>query len=569
MKKVFSYATAYKASAIIALLLMLLELTVELIQPLLMAHIIDEGIMKEDYTVVSIYGGVLAGLSLLAFAAGIINSFFAANVSQGVGFDIRRDLFKKVQSFTNDNFQSYSTPNLVTRMTNDVIQIQNLVLMLMRIALRAPLFIIFALVMAFTVNVTLAFILVAAVPLLGGFLFWVLLKGVKLFKGVQSRLDHVNTVIRENLAGVRLIKGFNRGDYEEERFDKVNNSLMEKNKHALWLMEIAMPIIMLGMNVIILVLLFVGAVQLNIGGAQAGEVVAIINYATRIMFTFSIFSFLIMVFSRGNASANRISQVLEEPVPQFLNAAGRPHFNLSGNVSLKEVSFSRNEAEVLKGITLDVKAGETIGILGETGSGKTSLLHLLPRLHDKSKGRILFDDVEIDDVNVKSLRQQISLVPQEVHLFSGSVKENIAWGKENAAEGEIIEAAKQAEIHSFITSLPNGYDTMLGQKGVTFSGGQKQRLSIARALVRKPKILILDDSTSALDAHTEARLLKTLKQQNCTIFMVAQKISSLRAADQIIVMHQGELIAEGNHEQLLSLSSYYQQVYKSQQEDVM
>ncbi|MFG6147080.1 ABC transporter ATP-binding protein [Halobacillus sp. B23F22_1] len=569
MRKVFSYASAYKASAIIAILLMLIELAVELVQPLLMAHIIDEGIMKENYTVVSLWGGGLVGLSLLAFAAGITNSFFAANVSQGVGFDLRRDLFKKVQSFTNENFQSYSTPNLVTRMTNDVIQIQNLVLMLMRIALRAPLFIIFALVMAFTVNVTLASILVVSVPLLGGFLFWVLLKGVKLFKSVQTRLDEVNTVIRENLAGVRLVKGFNRGEYEEERFHGVNQELMVKNKRALWLMEIAMPVVMLGMNVIILVLLFTGAIQLNIGGAQAGEVVAIINYATRIMFTFSIFSFLIMVFSRGNASANRVSEVLEEKSPEFLTNPHGRRKPLLGNIRFKDVSFFRNRVKILKDITFQVQAGQMIGILGETGSGKTSLLHLLPRLHEKEKGSILFDDIEMNDLDIKSLREQISLVPQEVHLFSGTVKENIAWGKEKAEEEEIIEAAKQAEIHSFITTLPNGYDTILGQKGVTFSGGQKQRLSIARALVRKPKVLILDDSTSALDAHTETRLLQTLKEQECTIFMVAQKISSLRAADHILVLHKGEVIAQGEHHQLLQISPYYQEVYQSQQEDVM
>ncbi|GGF19979.1 putative ABC transporter ATP-binding protein YfiB [Halobacillus andaensis] len=569
MRKVFSYASAYKASAIIAILLMLIELAVELVQPLLMAHIIDEGIMKENYTVVSIWGGVLVGLSLLAFAAGITNSFFAANVSQGVGFDLRRDLFKKVQSFTNENFQSYSTPNLVTRMTNDVIQIQNLVLMLMRIALRAPLFIIFALVMAFTVNVTLAFILVVAVPLLGGFLFWVLIKGVKLFKSVQTRLDGVNTVIRENLAGVRLVKGFNRGEYEEERFHGVNQELMVKNKRALWLMEIAMPVVMLGMNVIILVLLFAGAIQLNIGGAQAGEVVAIINYATRIMFTFSIFSFLIMVFSRGNASANRVTEVLDEKLPEFVTNTEGEQATLLGNITFNNVSFSRDRVEILRDISFQVKAGQMVGILGETGSGKTSLLHLLPRLHEKEKGNILFDRMEINEMDVKSLREQISLVPQEVHLFSGTVRDNIAWGKEKAEEQEIIEAAKQAEIHSFITTLPNGYDTVLGQKGVTFSGGQKQRLSIARALVRKPKVLILDDSTSALDAHTETRLLQTLKEQECTIFMVAQKISSLKAADHILVLHRGEVIAQGDHQQLLRISPYYQEVYQSQQEDVM
>ncbi|WP_173918352.1 ABC transporter ATP-binding protein [Halobacillus sp. Marseille-Q1614] len=568
MKKVFQYSLPYKLSAIIAILLMLIELAVELVQPLLMAKIIDDGIMQEDYTTVSIWGGVLVGLSLLAFAAGIINSYFAAHVSQGVGHDLRRDLFKKVQSFTSENFLAYSTPNLVTRITNDVIQIQNLVLMLMRIALRAPLFIIFALVMAFTVNVQLASLLVIAVPVLGAFLFWVLTRGVKLFKNVQRKLDGVNTVIRENLSRIRLIKGFNRGSYEEERFDQVNRPLLEENKRALWLMELAMPVIMLGMNVIILILLWIGAAQLDIGSAQAGEVVAIINYATRIMFTFSIFSFLIMVFSRGNASANRVVNVLEERTPAYLNESGNKAA-LKGNITFDHVTFSRADAPTLKKISFKAEAGQTIGILGETGSGKTSLLHLIPRLLEKDSGSLFLDDYEISDLDVKSIRQQISLVPQEVHLFSGSVKENIAWGKADATEEEIIEAAKQAEIHSFITTLSNGYNTKIGQKGVTFSGGQKQRLSIARALVRKPRILILDDSTSALDAHTEARLLQTLKKQDCTVLLVAQKVSSLKEAHKILLLYQGELIAEGDHEELLKESPYYREVYQSQQEDVM
>lgn len=548
---------------------MLIELVVELVQPLLLARIIDEGIMQENYTVVSVWGSVLIGLSLLAFIAGITNSFFAANVSQGVGYELRGDLFKKVQEFTNENFQAYSTPNLVTRMTNDVIQIQNLVLMLMRIALRAPLFIIFAVVMAFTVNVELAFILVVAVPVLGVFLLGILVKGVKLFKRVQTNLDGVNTVIRESLSGIRLIKGFNRGNYEEKRFHTVNHSLINKNKQALRLMELAMPVVMLGMNVIILIILWFGATQLSFGSAQAGEIVAIINYATRIMFTFSIFSFLIMVFSRGNASANRISEVLDEKTPSYLAQEGVREFTLRGSITFDQVSLYRDGRETLKKISFKAGVGETIGVLGETGSGKTTLLHLIPRLFEKSSGRILIDDHEITNLSVKSLRQQISLVPQDIHLFSGSVKENIAWGKEDGTDEEIIEAAKQAEIHSFITTLPDGYNTHLGQRGVTFSGGQKQRLSIARALVRKPKILILDDSTSALDAHTEVRLLTTLKQQHCTVIMVAQKISSLMAADKILLVHQGQIMAEGDHGSLLAASPYYREIYQSQQGDVM
>ncbi len=568
MRTILSYVYTYKISAVIALLLMGVELVVELVQPLLMGKIIDQGILNKDLTFVATWGGVLVGLSLLAFTAGITNSFFAANASQGAGYDLRRDLFKKVQEFTSKNFHSFSTPGLITRMTNDVTQIQNLIFMFVRIALRAPLFIVFALVMAFSVDVELALLLVVTVPVLLIFLIWVLSRGVKLFKSVQERLDQVNTVIRENLAGIRLIKGFNRGSYEEDRFKEVNHSLVDRNKRALWLMELAIPVIMLGMNTVILIVLWAGANQLQTGGARAGEVVAMVNYATRIMFTFSAFTFLIMVFSRGNASATRISEVLNEKTPSYLHEEGKSE-SLSGQVSFRNVSFAFENTVTLKEVSFHADAGETIGVLGETGSGKTALLQLIPRLYEKQAGEIYFGQFTISELEVKSLRKQISLVPQEIHLFSGSVRDNIAWGKEHAKEEEIIEAAKTAQIHSFVTSLPQGYDTQLGQKGITFSGGQKQRLSIARALVREPKILILDDSTSALDAHTEARLLKALKQKNCTVFMVAQKISSLKAADKILVLHQGGIIANGTHEELLRGSSYYKQVYQSQQEEVM
>ncbi|UOQ45117.1 ABC transporter ATP-binding protein/permease [Halobacillus salinarum] len=569
MRTILSYVYTYKSPAVIALLLMLVELAVELLQPLLMGRIIDEGILNQDFTYVSVWGSVLIGLSLLAFTAGITNSFFAAKASQGVGFDLRRDLFKKVQRFTNENFQSFSTPGLITRMTNDVTQIQNLLFMFVRIALRAPLFIIFAMVMAFSINVKLAAILVVTVPALLLFLIWVLSKGIRLFKDVQNKLDRVNTVIRENLTGIRLIKGFNRGSYEESRFQQVNESLMDKNKRALWLMELAMPTIMLGMNIVILVVIWAGAAQLQNGGARPGEVVAMVNYATRIMFTFSAFTFLILVFSRGNASAGRLSDVLQERTPAYLEKQGKD-VKLSGSIRFEEAGFAHHSVDVLKGISFEASGGDTVGIIGETGAGKTALLNLIPRLYEKKSGKIYLDNWEISEIDVKSLRQQISLVPQEVHLFSGSVKENIAWGKEDATEKEIVQAAKAAQIHNFIRTLPNGYDTRLAQKGVTFSGGQKQRISIARALIREPKILILDDSTSALDAQTEERLLKALKELQCTVFMVAQKISSLKAADTILVLKKGEIIARGSHEELLMNSETYQEVYQSQsqKEDV-
>lgn len=566
MRHIFSYTFPYKRSAFLALFLMCIELVVELLQPILMAKIIDDGILQEDFTVVSLWGAVLLGLSLLAFAAGVTNSFFAADLSQGVGFDLRRDLFQKVQSFSERHFQHLSTPSLVTRITNDVIQIQNLLFMFVRIGLRAPLFIIFALVMVFTIDVQLALILLASVPMFLLFLFFILMNGVHWFTKVQYKIDRLNTIIRENLAGIRLIKGFNRKSQEEKRFQQVNESLASQNKRALWLMEVAMPVVMFGMNVVILILLFFGAQFLINAGVQPGELVAIINYATRILFTFSVFTFLIMVISRGQASATRIHEVLEQDT-YWSGEKGNP-IDLSGSVCFADVSFEREGHPVLENVSFHINARKMVGIIGETGAGKTSLLHLIPRLYEKNAGQLFLDEIEIEKLDVKSVRGQISLVPQEVHLFSGTVRENIGWGRETATLDEIKEAARNAQIHEFITSLPNGYDTEIGQKGIVFSGGQKQRLSIARALVRKPKVLLLDDSTSALDAHTEKRLLETLEGQACTVFIVAQKISSIQKADLILLLHQGEIIAKGTHEELLRDNEYYYNIHQSQQEGV-
>ncbi|SDJ34019.1 ABC transporter ATP-binding protein [Salimicrobium halophilum] len=566
MKLLLRYVSNYKQAAIFAILLMLIELVVELFQPLIMGKIIDEGILQEDYQTVIVWGGVLVLLSLAAFAAGITNSFFAAKASQGTGHDLRRDVFGKVQKFAGGNFDQYSTPNLVTRMTTDVVQIQNFLFLFTRIGLRAPLFIIFSLVMAFTVHTGMALILLIATPVMAGFMFFVSVKGVKLFRLVQRKLDGVNRIIRENLTAIRVIKGFNRTSHEEERFHGINDSLRHTNKQALWLMEFAMPTLMLLMNIVIVVLLVFGAGELPTGGAEPGELVAIVNYATRMMVNFSMFTFLIMVFSRGQASSDRIAHVLEEETPGFLDEKGKDKPSLQGEIEFRDVSAHRGE-EVLDLVSFHNGAGETVGILGETGAGKSTLLHLIPRLLEKEKGEILVDGQNLESLDVYHLRRQISLVPQEVHLFSGTIRENIRFGKPGASDEEVKSAAEKAQIHEFVTTLPEGYDTKIGQKGVNFSGGQKQRLSIARALVRHPRILILDDSTSALDANTEAKLLSILQKEECTVFMTAQKISSLLEADRILVMQDGTVKAEGTHRELLRDNDYYRSVYDSQREE--
>jgi ATP-binding cassette subfamily B protein len=567
MSKVFSLLKPYRLAMGVALTLMLIELGVELLHPLLMAKIIDDGILKNDLSVVIYWGSIMVGISIAAFAAGVTNSFYAAHVSQSFGYDVRKDLFQKVQSFSFANFSLFPTSSLITRMTNDVTQFQNTIFMSLRIMLRAPLLIVGGTLMALIVNFQLALILLISIPLLIGFLLWMMKKGSGLFKAVQDRLDSVNGVMQENLTGMRIIKAFLRRNYEVSRFTKANEELRSGTVSALRLMEIAMPVLLLVMNISILAILWFGSINAGTGDAKVGEVVAIVNYALRISSVLSIFSFIIMAFSRAKASAGRINEVLETEadLTDSLDAEETSVID-KGEIEFKSVSFTYpgTDTAVLNDLSFTVNAGEMIALLGATGSGKSSIFNLIPRLYDVTDGAIYIDSKNLLDMKLESLRGQIGFVPQESLLFTGSIRENIAWGKEGAALEEIKEAAINAQIHETIERLPNGYDTRVGQKGVNLSGGQKQRLSIARALVRKPKILLLDDSTSALDLTTEAKLLKALKAYDCTIFIITQKISTAMGASQILLLDEGEVLAQGSHHELMEESELYQRIYESQ-----
>ncbi len=547
---------------------MVIELIVELVQPVVMATIIDEGIVNKDINTIVVWGTILLILTILAFAAGIASSFFAAQTSQGVGHDIRSDLFCHVQSFSTLQMQTFSTSSLTTRMTNDVIQIQAFLFTAMRIMLRAPLFIIGGLIMAFTINVKLAIILVIAVPILFTIMFWILFKGVKLFRKVQKKLDSLNSVLRENLLGVRLVKSFNRGKHENERFNMVNKSLMDDNKRALRLMEITMPVVMLGMNISMVLIIWFGAIELNVGGAKTGEIVAIINYATRMMGSFGVFSFLIMNFSRGKASASRITEVLDHQVDETNDENPDDMPSIPKEIRFEKASFTYPNSSVyaVSNLSFKVLFGETIGVIGETGSGKSTLLQLIPRLYPLTAGRIVINDSPIESLRLKALRNQIAMVPQESQLFSGTIAENIAWGNNDASISDIVQAAKDANVHSYIESLPNRYQTIIGQRGVSLSGGQKQRITLARAFVRNPSILLLDDSTSALDADTEANVIETIKKKSCTTLIVSQKISSVMEADKILLLDDGKIVDQGTHGYLLENNQLYKRMYQSQQQ---
>ncbi|KQU23259.1 ABC transporter ATP-binding protein [Bacillus sp. Leaf13] len=567
MKKLFSFLKPYRLLITLALFLMIVELGVELLQPLFIAKIIDDGILQKDLSVVIKWGSIMVGLSIFSFLGGIVNSFTASHVSQSFGHDVRKSLFGKIQAFSFANLNNIPTSSLITRMTNDVTQLQNTVFMGLRIMARAPLIVLGGAIMAITVNLKLSLVLVISIPILVFFLGWVMKRAAKLFKLVQKKLDNVNGVMRENLIGMRLIKAFLRKEHEIKRFDEANDELKRKTVTSLRLIETTMPVLMLVMNLAILVILWLGSEFIATGDIQVGEVVAIVNYATRIAASLSVFSWLIMVISRAKASAERVTEIFETPIDldegKMESQSGAVK---AGSIEFQDVSFRYpgSGTPVLKNLSFTVEAGESLAIIGATGSGKTSLFQLIPRLYEVESGSIFIDSQDVRNIPLDSLRKRIGYVPQEALLFSGSIKNNIAWGKENATMEELMTAAEHAQVHETVMKLPKQYETQLGQKGVNLSGGQKQRLSIARALVRRPKILLLDDSTSALDLKTESKLLNALKSYTSTTLIITQKISTAMEADKILLLENGEMLAEGKHEELIKTSTLYRKIVHSQ-----
>lgn len=578
MIKLLYYLKKYRVAAIAALVMMLIELAVELAQPYLISKIIDNGIQQGDLSVVWLWGGVLVGSAVVAFAAGIASSFFASHASLGFGYDLREKLYDKVQAFSYAVFNRFATSSLITRLTGDVTQVQDTVFMSLRFMTRVPLVVIGSMIMAVVVNPRLGLLLVVMVPVLLVFVIWMIKKAALLFRNVQRRLDAVNGVIQENLTGIRLIRVFVRMGHEIERFAGFSGKLMKGTISALRLTETTMPFMLLMMNGCIIAVLWFGRRDIMTGSASVGEVVAVINYLLRTIGAMSALSWILVTFSRASASAQRINEVFDTEDPSEAaqklaaaqdQAAGKQVKRanaIQGAVEFRNVGFSypNSDITVLEDITFSAKRGERIAIMGATGSGKSSLVQLIPRLYTEDHGKVFIDGADADQLPIPTLRGAIGYVPQEVVLFTGSVRDNIAWGREDATLEEIKEAAKRAQIHDTIEKLPNGYDTQLGQRGVNLSGGQKQRLSIARALIRRPSILILDDSTSALDVATEARLLDALEELSCTTFIITQKISSTTSADLILLLDDGRLIGQGKHEDLMDSSELYRRIYGSQ-----
>ncbi|ALS77701.1 ABC transporter ATP-binding protein [Planococcus sp. ANT_H30] len=569
MKTVFSYAKPYKFYIVIALILMLLELIVELIQPLVIARIIDEGIVAKDQGVIIQLGIVLMALSVIAFISGIVNSYFAAHASHSFSFDLRQALYGRIQSFSLAMFNKFPASGLITRLTSDITMVQQVLYMGLRIMLRAPLLVVGSMIMAFVVNPKLALYLVIVFPILLIFLYVMVKKGVSYFGFVQKRLDRVNRIVQENLQAVRLIKAYLRGKYESNRFSEVAGALKVDTVKAFRVMEIILPILLFGMNLSLLAVLWFGAFEIRSGGAQIGELVAIVNYAMRMTGAFSMFSFIIMIFARAKASSERIEEVLLAEDVHEQDEIGEVKAIRRGEVRFEHVSFAYPETAqpVLKDVSFHLRANEKLAIMGATGSGKSSLLQLLPRFYDATEGTVSVHGRDVTEWSLRALRKTIGIVPQQSLLFTGTISNNLSWGKDEVAQDELADAAIKAQIHETVERFPKGYFTRVGQKGVNLSGGQKQRLSIARALVRKPSILILDDSTSALDVKTEAALWAELDRENATMLIVTQKIRTAMRADWILLLEDGIVSGYGTHEQLMRSSELYRQITMSQQEE--
>lgn len=567
MRKLLIYLKPYWIYALLAPLFMVIEVICDLYQPTLLAKIVDEGVLKSNFPFILKTGILMIFIALIGMIGGVGCTIFASYASQNFGKDLRLDLFKKVQSFSFKNIDKFHTSSLITRITNDVNQLQNLVMMSLRIVVRAPLLFIGGIIMAISINKTLSFIFLFSIPILILIFIIVMRKSFPLFSEVQRRIDNLNNVVRENLTGIRLVRAFMRIDYEKERFSLVNSALMNAVIKAIMLMIFAMPIFMLVMNFSILGVLWFGGLLVRSGNMKIGEVMAYINYMFQILFSLMMIGNILIFISRASASSDRVREVLEEKI-DIVPLKGDEKPILKGEIVFERVYFSYDSKKepILKDISFCAYPGEIIGILGTTGSGKSTLVNLIPRLYDISSGRILIDGRDVREINLKILRSAISMVPQDTILFSGTIKENVRWGKEDATDEEIINACKIAQAHNFIINLPNGYDTVIGQRGINLSGGQKQRIAIARAIIRRPIILILDDATSAVDFATEQKILKGLKEimKNCTTFLIAQRIGTVMNADRIILLENGRIVGIGTHNDLLENNPIYQEIYKSQ-----
>ncbi|MEK4096596.1 ABC transporter ATP-binding protein [Bacillus sp. FSL E2-0195] len=567
-RKLLQYLKPYMFFAIIGPLFMVLEVAMDLIQPTIMQHIIDVGIANRDLNYVIKMGLLMIGAAAIGLIGGLGCMMYSTKAAVNFATDIRKDVFAKIETFSSKNRDSFGTGKLLTIVTNDITSIQSAMTMTLRVLVRGPLLFIGSIIIVFVTARDLFPILLVVVPVLLVAIVLIAGQSSGSFKRVQEALDKVNTKLQENLSGVRVIKAYVRQKYEISQFEKVNTSLTEINIRAIQIISLMMPIIMLVVNSGIVATLWIGGEKVFNGTLQVGAILAFINYLNIILMSLMSISMVFIQIARAFPSADRVQQVLHTEVDITTEGDVYEPKQVGGNVEFKNVSYSytKNNEYVLKDISFTVRKGEKIGIIGSTGSGKSTLAKLLPRLYDVDQGEICIDDVNVETYDLQKLRASIGFVPQKALLFSGSIEENLRYGKEDATYDELELASSSACATEFINKLEDSYEYNLTQGATNLSGGQKQRISIARALVRKPSILVLDDSTSAVDAKSEAVIQEALRTRysGTTIFLIASKISSIIDADKILVLNNGELVGNGTHEDLLATCEVYQEIYLSQ-----
>jgi ATP-binding cassette subfamily B multidrug efflux pump len=579
IKKFAVFIGQYKKQLMLVPILVLIDVLAELSMPILMARIVDVGIPTNDIRYIASVGALMVFLSMVAIGMGTLFMKYSSVVALGFGANLRDALFEKVQTFSFKNIDHFSTASLVTRLTNDAVNLQNTFMMIVRLLLRAPLMLVIAFIFAYNINAKLSLVLAIAIPALGLAIVMIVGKAINLFTIMQAKIDGLNLTLQENLIGIRVVKSFVRTDFEKKKFKVSNDGLTDATVNASILAITIMPIMMLIMNLSTLAIIWFGGKMVFAGTLGAGELISFISYIMQILFSVMMISMVIVMGARAIASGQRILEVLETEVDIVDYSATIGSDDLpqvkTGKVEFKNVSFKYNlegsGEHVISNISFVANPGEIIGIVGGTGTGKTTLVNLIPRLYDVVEGNVMVDGHDVREYTLEDLRAGIGVVLQNSTLFSGTIRENLLWGNSEATQAEIEEASKDAQADEFIKSFPGGYDTYLGQGGVNVSGGQKQRLCIARAMVKKPRILILDDSTSAVDSATEARIRESFYKHlsNTTVFIIAQRISSVSGADKIIVIDDGKIVDFGPHQELIKSSQVYQEIFASQQEGVL
>ena len=572
LKRYKKYITPYLSAFVIGPLMMLTEVAGEVMLPKFMSMIINNGVADRNLAYIGKMGALMVLTVLFMAVGGILGAYFSAKASISFTSDMRNDLFRKVQQFSFENIDGYSTGSLVTRLTNDVQQVQNVLMMGLRMALRAPGMFLGALIMAFMMNRQLGVIILIVIPLLLAAILLILKTAFPRFGEMQRKLDRLNSGIQESLTNVRVVKSFVREDHEIEKFSKLNDDLKESSLRALRIVIATMPVMMFAMNVTTLAVVWYGGNIIIAGKMPVGDLTAFTTYIVQILMSLMMLSMVFLQSSRASASMKRINEIFDTEIGLTDdNAENKDKKVTEGRVEFKNVSFGYSGENgrkdlVLEGISFTAEPGQTIGIIGSTGSGKTSLVQLIPRLYDVTGGEVLVDGVNVKEYSLKHLREGVGMVLQKNVLFSGTIEENLRWGNEDAPMEDVIRFSESAQADPFVKTFKNGYDTEMGQGGVNVSGGQKQRLCIARALLKRPKILILDDSTSAVDTATEAKIRESLYHdlKDTTKIIIAQRISSVQEADQILVLEDGKIIGHGTHEELLKTCETYSEIYTTQ-----